>query len=107
MHGFHLSYAGSQLSLISKNHKITVNFPSVISDFISEGITYNRIAGPFSSPPFQHFISSSLGVVPKSEQGKYRVIEDLSFPKHNSVNDHIPQKNSSVQYESIDKLWLC
>ena len=104
MHGFHLGYTGPPLSSISKNHKSTNNFPSVISDFISEGITNYRIAGPFPSPPFQHFISSPLGVVPKSEQGKYRVIQDLSFPKHNSVNDHIPQENSSVQYESIDNV---
>ena len=51
MHGFHLGYTGPPLSSISKNHKSTYNFPSVISDFISEGITINRIAGPFSSSP--------------------------------------------------------
>ena len=102
--GFHLGYTGPPLSLISKNHKSTVSFASVIDDFIADGITNNRIAGPFASPPFEHFVSSPLGVVPKSEQGKYRVIHDLSFPKHHSVNYHIPQENSTVQYESIDNV---
>ena len=84
---------GPPLSLISKNHKSTVSFASVIDDFIADGITNNRIAGPFASPPFEHFVSSPFVVVPKAEQGKYRVIHDLSFPKHHSVNYHIPQEN--------------
>ena len=79
-------------------------FPWVIHDFVSEGILQNRIAGPFSAPPFEHFVVSPLGVVPKSEVGKYRVIHDLSFPKQHSVNDLIPPENSNVQYESIDNI---
>ena len=52
----------------------------------SKGKIEGRIAGPFLSPPFEPFITSPLGVVPKSEEGKFRVIHDLSFPKNNSVN---------------------
>lgn len=47
-------------------------------------------------------MSSPLGVVPKSEPGKFRVIHDLSFQKHNSVNLYIPEENSKVKYESLD-----
>lgn len=47
-------------------------------------------------------MSSQLGVVPKSEPGKFRVIHDLSFPEHDSVNLLIPEKNSKVKYDSID-----
>lgn len=47
-------------------------------------------------------MSSPLGVVPKSEPGKFRVIHDLSFPKHDSVNLLIPEENSKVKYDSID-----
>ena len=41
-----------------------------MSDFLTEGITNNRIAAPFSSPPFQHFILSPLGIVPKIKTRK-------------------------------------
>ena len=87
---------------LSKNHKSTDQFPRVIHEFISEGKLQNRIAGPFSAPPFEHFVVSPLGVVQNSEAGKYRVIHDHSFPKQHSVNDLIPPENSIVQYESID-----
>ena len=103
-HGFHLGCVGPPFSTLSKNHKSTDQFPWVIQDFVSEGILQNRIAGPFSAPPFEHFVVSPLGVVPKSEVGKYRVIHDLSFPKQHSVNDLIPPENSNVQYESIDNI---
>jgi hypothetical protein len=32
----------------------------------------------------------------------FRLIHDLSFPKGNSINSHIPSENSAVQYDSID-----
>lgn len=47
-------------------------------------------------------MSSLLGVVPKSEPGKFRVIHDLSFPKHDSVNLLITEENFKVKYDSID-----
>ena len=58
-------------------------------------------APPLCISAFEHFVSYPLGIVPK---GKYRVIHDQSFPKHRYVNHHIPQENSSVQYESIDNV---
>lgn len=62
----------------------------------------DRIAGPFSEPQFSPFVSSPLGIVPKSEPGKFRIIHDLSYPKNNSVNTNIPKENSVVQYDTID-----
>ncbi|XP_062593507.1 uncharacterized protein LOC134254984 isoform X1 [Saccostrea cucullata] len=90
------------VSTISRNHRSALEHPSVIQEFINCGIESGRIAGPFPSPPFPQFVSSPLGVVPKSEPGKFRVIHDLSFPKHNSVNFMIPEENSKVKYDSLD-----
>lgn len=42
-------------------------------------------------------------MVPKKEPGKFRLIHDLSFPKHASVNDGIPIELRSVNYEPFDK----
>ena len=49
-------------------------------------------------------VTQTEQTVPKSEPGKYRVIHDLSFPRHNSVNLRIPTENSQVQYDSIDTI---
>lgn len=103
-YGFHLGCTDLPSSKVSRNHKSAIEHPSVIQDFIAQGRELGRIAGPFPSPPFTHFVSSPLGVVPKSEPGKLCVIHDLSFPKSNSVNSMIPDENSTVQYDSIDNV---
>jgi hypothetical protein len=73
-----------------------------------------RIARLFKNPPLENFTCSPLGLVPKSEHGKFRLIHYLSFPKGNSVNSNIPPENSVVQYDGIDtaikslkKLYTC
>ena len=48
------------------------------------------IVGPFKNNPFSFGIKiSPLNSVPKKDTSERRVILDLSFPKGNSVNDHI------------------
>ena len=49
-------------------------------------------------------VISPLGLIPKSEPGKFRVIHDLSFPKGDSVNSGIPKESCSVSYEDYDYL---
>ena len=41
-------------------------------------------------------------MIRKSSPGKFRLIHDLSFPSHNSVNLGIPSVNSKVEYDNID-----
>lgn len=71
---------------------------SIVDAKLSQESLYNRIAGPFESPPF----ISPLGLVPKKEPGQYRVIHDLSFPRNNSVNSHIDPIFTAVNYETLD-----
>ena len=105
--GFHLGCVGVPDTVLSKNHRNADQHPEVITQFIAKGQIEGRIAGPFlTPPPFEPFISSPLGVVPKSEPGKFRVIHDLSFPRNNSVNSRIPPENSQVTYDSIDTITM-
>ena len=43
-----------------------------------------------------------MGLVPKKEVGQYRLIHDLSFPKGDSVNSHIPEEFTTVSYQNIE-----
>ncbi len=43
-----------------------------------------------------------MASVPKKDTGVRRVIHDLSFPRGNSVNSHIPRHFCTVSYETID-----
>ena len=38
----------------------------------------------------------------KKEEGKFRLIHDLSYPKGDSVNSAIPKEYTSVSYENIE-----
>lgn len=58
--------------------------------------------GPFSAPPLPDLRVSPLGVVPKKDPNKFRLIHHLSFPKGSSVNDGIDREFCSVCYASLD-----
>ena len=68
---------------------------------LDKELTGNRLAGPFSSPPFNSFCVSPLGLVPKKTPGEFRLIHHLSFPKGVSVNDGIPSEDTSVNYAMV------
>ncbi|KAM3916024.1 uncharacterized protein RB166_015396 [Leptodactylus fuscus] len=60
------------------------------------------MAGPFPEPPLENLVVSPLGVVPKKEPNKFRMIHHLSFPEGASVNDGIDPDLCSVVYASFD-----
>ena len=62
----------------------------------------NRLSGPFTSPPFNPFIISPIGLIPKKDSGDFRLIHDLSTPKGNSVNDFVDPTEATVKYETFD-----
>lgn len=76
----------------------------VVRKKLDKELGLHRISGPYTSKPFENFICSPLGLVPKKSQGEFRIIHDLSFPEGNSVNEHIPRDKAVVQYESIENV---
>ena len=79
------------------------NHPSAFknSAFVSDYLTSKCAAGLFSSPPFCAMHISGLGVVPK-DNGKLRLIHDLSSPTGVNVNDGISCDQFSPTYATID-----
>lgn len=45
---------------------------------------------------------STLGIVPKKENGEYRLIHHLSYPENVSINDGIAEAGKSVSYATLD-----
>lgn len=101
-YGFRLGCSKSPSIHPPHNHKSAYSYPQVVEEYITSGLSTSRIMGPFAVPPFRNFKTSPLGVVPKSEPNKFRIIHDLSFPQNDSVNSNIPKEHSQVQYDSID-----
>ena len=58
--------------------------------------------GPFEPQECSGVVTSSVGVVPKSTPGKFRVIVDLSRPEGASVNDQLLRELTHVAYSSIE-----
>ena len=67
-------------------------------------VQLGRYAGPFDKPPFEHFIQSPIGLVPKDQGKKTRLIFHLSYPKNgDSINSGIPKEVTSVKYPDLKK----
>ncbi|KAM4013494.1 LOW QUALITY PROTEIN: uncharacterized protein ACNLHF_003571 [Anomaloglossus baeobatrachus] len=75
---------------------------AVVAEKLRKEVALGRMAGPFRALPF-HLVVSPLGVVPKKEPGKFRLIHHLSYPRGRSVNDGIPAELCSVVYTSFDE----
>lgn len=61
-----------------------------------------QVAGLFDSTPNDNLIISPLGVVPKEETGKFRLIHHLSYPKVTSVNDCMAEGSCFVSNASFN-----
>ncbi|PFX34145.1 hypothetical protein AWC38_SpisGene941 [Stylophora pistillata] len=98
---FRIKFMGERRPFESPNLKSAPEQPHIVTAKLDKELAADRIAGPFPSPPFSNFRCSSLGIVPKKDPPEFRLIHHLSYPKGSSVNDHIPEKFSSVRYASI------
>ena len=100
--GFHIPFAGDlHHRPVPCNHPSLLLHPSIARDMFRDETRLGRIAGPFS-PPLTDYVVSPLGLIPKKDPGKFRIIHDLSFPKGASVNSGIPRDLCSMSYEDFD-----
>ena len=100
--GFCIPFCGVLPQLSPCNHPSVNSNSHIVSDMLKSEISLGRIAGPFLLPPFDDFVVSPLGLVPKRESGSFRLIHDLSFPRGDSINSGIPREFSNVSYEDFD-----
>ena len=100
--GFDIGFRG-QVNSDSKvnNLRSTNGLYSVVTEALEKEVQAGRIAGPFSAPPFGSFQLNPIGMVPKKEKNKYRMIFDLSYPPGSAINDSIDDSFARVQYASM------
>lgn len=101
--GFFIPYVLSRVPMFADNLKSARENPEVLRDKVGKEVALGRMFGPFTSLPFSNFRVSPLGVVPKKEVGKFRLIHHLSHPKGFSVNDGISKEDATVSYVSFDR----
>ena len=100
--GFSLNYEGDlkYCQRMAPNLKLRVGNKIELWNKVMKEVELGRYARPFDEPPFENFVQSPIGLVPKDKgTKKTRLIFHLSFPKSgDSVNSGIPYDKCQVKY---------
>ena len=68
-------------------------------------VKLKRVAGPFDEIPFQNYMQSPIGLVPKAGGDQTRLIFHLSYDfsdGHKSLNANTPKEKCTIKYCDID-----
>ena len=109
--GFDLGYRGDRtVRRSAPNLKFTIGNETQLWNKVMQEVQAKRYAGPYTSIPFESYIQSPIGLVPKDKGKKTRLIFHLSYPRKTnfSVNANTPEELSKVTYPSFeDAVKLC
>ena len=104
--GFSLGYEGPQeVKQYSANLRLRIGSKLELWNKVMKEVGENRYAGPFEEVPYDYFIQSPIGLVPKDGGKKTRLIFHLSHPRRGggSVNGGIPKEICKVKYPEFDQ----
>ncbi len=101
--GFDLGCTGEPtMARTSDNFPSCLAHQSVVDEYLQNEIKAGRIWGPHDTLPLNNLQCAPMGVIPKHEKGKYRIIHHLSHPEGDSVNDFIDKDTFSLSYITVD-----
>ena len=108
--GFPLGYQDMKTGIQQRapNLKLRVGNEVELWNRVMKEVQLKRYAGPFAKVPFENFIQSPIGLVPKDSGKNTRLIFHLSFPRDGqSVNSETPREWCSVKYPEFDDAIKC
>lgn len=106
--GFRIGANGPVLSTYTPpNHSSALDRPEAIREHINSELSAGRYSGPFSKDSLERLIgpfqTAPLGVVEKaSSPGKFRIIQDFSFPRNSSTSRSL---NSQIDPNDFPCTW--
>lgn len=91
--------------MISSNHRSATANPAPVAQELERELYPNKKAGPVFPPTFSNSVWSPMGTIPKKhlQSPKWRIINDLSWPAGQSVNDAFSKELYTCSYDSIDQ----
>ena len=110
---FDLGYHGQEnVRINSPNLKLSGGLcnPTTLWNKVMKEVKLGRYAGPYESIPFDSYIQSPIGLVPKDGGADVRLIFHLSYPRgtNKSVNANTPMSMSTTKYPDFsDAIKLC
>ena len=109
--GFDMGYREPLVQTnLSENLPLNVGSPVELWNKLMSEVRVRRVAGPFLNIPYDSYIQSPIGLVPKDEK-KTRLIFHLSYdfnkkgqmdPAMRSFNFHTAEEFSTVKYRDLD-----
>ena len=104
--GFDIGYEGPKMrQSTAENIPFTVENKTQLWNKIMKEVKLGRVAGPYDRVPFDNYIQSPVGLVPKADN-QTRLIFHLSYDCKRdglkSLNYHTPKDKCSVSYKDID-----
>ena len=104
--GFSIGYEGDdKVKRTAANLKLNIGNETVLWNKVMKEVKTGRYAGPFQKIPFDYYIQSPIGLVPKDGGCETRLIFHLSYPRNGlkqSVNVNTPPEKCRVTYCDID-----
>ena len=104
---FSNEYEGDwEVKWTSPNLKFRIRDKFELWEKVLKEVIAGRYAGPFEEIPFEYYIQSPIGLVPKDKGKKRRLIFHLSYPRggdHISVNQGIDHEKCTVRYPDFDQ----
>ena len=105
--GFDIGYRGPvHRKHRARNIPIRVGSAQEMWDKLMKEVKLHRYSGPFCHIPYQNYVQSPIGLVPK-KGNKTRLIFHLSYDfgeteAEKSINYHTPDELCTVKYHDID-----
>ena len=102
--GFHIGFNRAKVTpgSASRNMPSTDQNPQPVREYLRTEVEENRIVQVAEG--MQEVVISRFGLIPKKGQAnKWRLIQDLSYPSGESVNDGIDRDLCSLTYVTVDK----
>ena len=90
----------------SANIPLKIGSEEELWNKLMKEVKAERVAGPFNEVPFDNYIQSPIGLVPKKSSEGTRLIFHLSYNFDEkdgcSLNSFTPKDKCSVRYNDID-----
>ena len=107
--GFDIGYKGPKNRQSTANNiLLKVGNKIILWNKLIKKVKAEWVAGPFDEIPFENYIESPIGLVPKAgNSGQTRLIFHLSYDfggenEEKSLNYHTPKEDCSVTYKDLD-----
>ena len=106
--GFQIGFDYTQLKckMIKGKMKSVLEHEEVVMAHIEKELQAERVVGPLSPQMAQTVHVNPFGVIPKKEEGQWRLIVNLAASARGSVNDGIGKEYCGLYYSSVDEIAL-